>query len=630
MLSLYLKMLKRLLKNTLLVLVLATYCRIVFYILNKEYFSGVGTSEFFYGVRFDLVAIGYLFSGFYFVSILPFKNQQNKVKRVLKFVFFQVGLNAMLLANFIDSIYYNFTFKRSTGDVFTLVGTGNDVQRLLPQFLKDFWYVVVLYVLSVFLFTKVYKKINKYKGPEVITGWKGWGKRLAGFVLGVGLLLLSARGGIQLRPIIMADAPRYTSGANVAVLVNTPFSILLTFQNPGVKRVDYYSSEVLKSKYSPAKTIKGQGGFEGSNVVLIILESFGEEYVGVVSGEKSYTPFLDSLLNHAFIFKNNRANGLRSIEVLPSLFAGLPSLMNTPFILSPYASSKIRTLPSILRNKGYNTSFYHAGETGTMAFDAFCKNAGIENYYGLEDYPDREKDFDGAWGIYDEPYLQYFGRQLNATKQPFFSSVFTLSSHHPYSIPKQHEGRFPKGNLNVHETIGYTDYALRQFFNSVKSQGWFENTLFVITADHPAQSIHKYYKRTTGRYKVPLAFYDPKGRLKGTSGKVAKHADVPNTVLGLLGDSVEVLNFGDDLFASSAGFSMNYKNNYYISRNKDFALLFDNVNPMRFYAAGDSLWTTNLIDNDSLKAQKDSLLNFAKAYIQQYNNRLIENRLVNE
>ena len=618
---------KRLIKNILLVFVIASYCRLVFTLTNLSYFSELNISTFFYGLRFDLVSIAYLFSAFFIFSLIPFKNQENRWKRGLMIVFFQIGLNITLLSNFIDTIYYNFTFKRSTGDIFNLINTGNEFTRLIPQFLKDYWLIVVVYIFSVYLFTFVYNKLNKIGSNLILNGTKSWTTQFLGLILGIGVLILAARGGTQLRPLNMADAPRYAKGAEVAVLVNTPFSILLTFQKPGVERITYLTQKELQTFYNPEIKLNGIGGYKGRNIVVIILESFAEEYIGQISKKTTYTPFLDSLIRESYIFKNNRANGLKSIEALPSIFSGLPSLNNTSFILSPYASNRINSLPEVLNAKGYQTSFFHAGETGTMAFDAYCKNAGVSNYYGLEDYPNEKEDFDGYWGIYDEPYLQYFSKELNKMKQPFFSSVFTLSSHHPYSIPQKHLNRFKKGTLKVHETIGYTDYALKQFFNTAKNEKWFKNTLFVLTADHPAQSEYKYYKINSGRYKVPLLFYDPNGKLKGSSNIISKHADIPATILSLLGDSSTFVSFGQDLFAPEENIVVNYRNNQYLIRNNHFSMVFNGDSATQFYTSEDSLWRQNLVENIEFKTAKDSLLIFGKAYIQQYNNRLIQNKL---
>ena len=614
-------------KRLALIFCIFTVTRLVFLLINLSYFPDFELAVLFQGLRFDLVAIVYLFMPFLLLHLIPVKNNAAPWRTLLLSVFFQIGLHLSLLANYIDTIYFNFTFKRSTADVFLLAGTGNDVLRLIPQFLKDFWYMIIVYLVSVFLFTKFYCKIKERSLIFTLTPLN-WVFKSAGLLIGLSFFIIGARGGLQLRPLNMADTSKYASGSNTAVLVNTPFSILLTLQNPGVEKISYFKSTQLEKLYTPIQKINGSGYFTGRNVVVLILESFGEEYVGFLSGKKTYTPFLDSLFNKSYVFKNNRANGLKSIEALPSILSGLPSLNNTPFILSPYSSNQIESLPNRLKEKGYISSFFHAGETGTMGFDAFCKSVGIDDYYGLEDYPDRKKDFDGNWGIYDEHYLQYFAQKLNSFKQPFFSSVFTLSSHHPYSIPIKYEGVFDQGNLNVHETIGYTDMALRKFFLKVKNESWFKNTIFILTADHPAQSEFLFYKKDNGRFKVPLAFYVPNSTLRGESDKLAKQADIPSTVLGMIGDTNEVLNFGNDLFSSNEGIVLNYKNSNYIIRNQSNVLVFNGRSAIGYYAEEDSLWQTNLMDSVVSDAAYLKLLNKGKAYLQQYNNRLINNQLI--
>lgn len=618
-------MLRGVFKNSILFFGIAIFCRLFFYIYNLKFFPEIDPSVFFYGLRFDLISIGYLFSGFFLIQFFFQGALFPRLKKVLQMVFFQIGLNAMLLTNLIDTVYYNFTFKRTTSDVFALANTGNELGRLVPKFLSDFWFVVLVYVLAVIGFTKLFLIVNRGREAEYLySKWK-LVKQFFKLAVGVFLVIIAARGGTQLRPINIADAPRYAKGNEIAVLLNTPFSLMLTLDKQENKLINYPDNPLV---YNPIQTIVGSGKEKGSNVVLIILESFGEEYVGKISGKDSYTPFLDSLVDHSFVFKNHRSNGFKSIEALPSLFSGIPSLYNTPFSLSSFSANKIESLASVLDKFGYNSSFYHGGETGTMSFDAFCRNAGIQEYFGQEDYPTPEKDFDGYWGVYDGPYFQYYANELDKKQEPFFSSIFSLSSHHPFSVPKEHEGKYPTGVLTIYETIGYTDNALKEFFKTASKKKWFENTLFVITADHPAHSKYDYYIKNSGRSKVPLIFYKPNSDFKGESYKLAKHSDVPSTVLGLVTDSVKVLNFGHDLFDDEPGFCVNFKDNMYIVRKNNFVLLFDGLKTRGFYEAADSLWTNDLKEDLNYKLQLDSVLNFGKAYFQDYNNRLIENKLV--
>ena len=161
--------------------------------------------------------------------------------------------------------------------------------------------------------------------------------------------------------------------------------------------------------------------------------------------QNSFTPFIDSLIQESLVFTNGFSNGRRSIEGIPAVIAGIPSLMNSPFITSAYSGDKFYSLPYLLKQEGYNTSFYHGGTNGTMGFDNFCKAAGIDAYYGRYEY-NNDKDFDGNWGIFDEPFLQFMAKSLDKTPQPFMASVFTLSSHHPYTIPEKYKNKFIKGN----------------------------------------------------------------------------------------------------------------------------------------------------------------------------------------
>lgn len=604
-----------------------TICRVIFIWFNSQFFSDLRFFDLIIGLRFDLVATSYLFLLFLLSYYTQSVFKLQWVKKYLTPVLFQIGLQLTLLSNLIDVIYYNFTFKRTTADIFDLVGTGNDVARLIPQFLKDYWYVVLLYLLLTFVLTKIFNKINHI--PQLNNrGWKKWGLNGFGLIALLMFIVVGARGGLQLRPLSLVDTARYETGPESAVILNTPFSIILSIQAENEKPVKYFSEEELSNIYSPVQTVRGTGSFKGKNVVLIIMESFAEEYIGYLSGKPTYTPFLDSLFAKSLVFKNNRANGLKSIEALPSVLAGIPSLMNTSYTLSPYASNQITSLPKELKKLGYSTSFFHAGENGTFAFDAFCLTAGIDEYYGLNQYPEKLKarDYDGNWGIFDEPYFQYYAKELNKLKTPFFSTIFSLSSHHPYSIPKQYENTFKKGPLVVHETIGYSDNALRQFFKTAQQQPWYNNTIFVITADHPAQSQYPFYLKNSGRYKVPLAFFDPSGELKGIRNHRTQHADLPSSILSLVTDSARTLNFGRNIFSDTTGFVVNYKSNSYLISNNQYAVVFDGEAVRGVYLNSDSLWLTNLVGTKEVGAEE--LIKKGKAYIQQYKNRIIQNKLI--
>ncbi|HMN68741.1 MAG TPA: sulfatase-like hydrolase/transferase, partial [Bdellovibrionales bacterium] len=243
---------------------------------------------------------------------------------------------------------------------------------------------------------------------------------------------------------------------------------------------------------------------------------------------------------------------------------GLPALMAEPIITSDFSNNRLDCLPKILGQMGYSTYFLHGAHNGSMHFDTFSKIAGFESFVGLDEYPkDNPADLDQYWGVLDEPMLQYAVKTLDRAPKPALLSVFTLSSHHPYYIPEQHRGKFPKGTLEIHESIGYTDLALKEFFKTAESRPWFNDTIFVITADHTQKSDRKKYADLIGAWRVPLFIYVP-GLKPGQAplpakDRITQHVDIMPTILDLLGVTLaDRLLVGQSVFSDKPGYAYNY------------------------------------------------------------------------
>jgi phosphoglycerol transferase MdoB-like AlkP superfamily enzyme len=234
---------------------------------------------------------------------------------------------------------------------------------------------------------------------------------------------------------------------------------------------------------------------------------------------------------------------------------------------------------------------------------------------------------DGSWGIYDGPFLQRFADQLNHAKQPFFSTLFTISSHHPYSIPPEFTNRFSKGTLPIHESIGYTDYSLREFFRTVSQFSWFDSTLFIITADHTALSEQPFYQSKVGMYAVPVIFYQHHSDLKGISLLTTQQADIFPSILNYLHFDQPFFSFGESVFDSAADhFAVNYLNDSYQIVSGNYSLSLDTMKENYLYDyTTDSLLQHNLVATDTLVSRR--LERKLKALIQNYNNALIRNKM---
>jgi phosphoglycerol transferase MdoB-like AlkP superfamily enzyme len=273
------------------------------------------------------------------------------------------------------------------------------------------------------------------------------------------------------------------------------------------------------------------------------------------------------------------------------------------------------------------SAFFHGGTNGTMGFDSYTHMVGFDHYYGRTEY-NNDKDFDGEWGIRDEEFFQYAAQTINGFKPPFLVAMFSLSSHHPFTVPARYEHKFREGHMAIQKTIMYADYSLGRFFETAKKMPWFDNTLFVITADHTSEGYYPYYHTDAGQFAVPILFYKHNSGLKGDSKTIAQQIDIMPSVLSILGYDKGFLAYGTNLFDSTTQhFSIHNASGLFGLIKDGYLLEFDGINSTGLYdLKRDSLQKINLIGKALEK--KKNLEVFMKAFLQQYNNRIIENRLI--
>ncbi len=610
--------------------------RLIFYLFNPGYFSHLGAGEIaklmFFGMRFDLSALLMINAPFILMMAIPLPVRNKAWYRwIAGFLFYAANFSG-LAVNFSDVIYFRFTQKRMVADIFTYMKQEGGFLNLFPQFLHDFWYMFLIFGVCFALLVWLSRKL-KFRARKRLPGsvFMYYLRQVPAFLVTVFFLIVGIRGGFQLKPINIITAGRYTGMQYVPLVLNTPFTIIKTFNRQGLKPVKYFAEKEAEQIYSPVHQYSNIADSIPSikNVVIIIMESMSSEHTGAFNKHlpdyPGFTPFLDSLMKESLSY-NGFANGKQSIEGIPSVVAGIPSLMNRPYIISAYAGNRINTLAGILKQQGYETAFYHGGTNGTMNFDGFAAMAGFGHYYGRTEYHN-DDDYDGNWGIFDEPFFQYFAGNLQQTREPFFATIFSLSAHHPYTIPDQHKGSFRKGNLKIQEAVMYADYALKRFFETAESMPWYDSTLFVITADHTSEPYLDEYKTRVGIYRIPIVFYLPGHRLKAPGDIAVSQADIMPSVLYLLKYHQPFVAFGNNIFDEhSRHFAVNYINGIYQIITSEYVLEFDGQKSVALYRyQTDKLLEHNLIDQQP--AEVRDMERLLKAYIWQYNHRMIENRL---
>lgn len=533
-------------------LLLLTYslCRFLFYAYNFSTFAHADWFDvalaFLLGLRFDIATILLINSLFLFLSIVPFVFVRNNVyQSLLKGLFLIINLPALFI-NLADIVYFPFKGKRTGVEV---IGMASDVLDQSIQLAFYYWYVpLISIVLGIVIFT-IYPRLKAENSIHLHLGYQ-W----LLFVFMAAFIVLGIRGGLQLKPIRTNMAFVLQPNVLGNVVLNTPFVVIQTAQLPSIEPLHYFASQqeceaIIKKPYGNRNPHLPQ--FQTKpNIVMFILESFSSEYTGFGNEWQGYTPFLDSISAQGLFFKNHYSNGRVSMDAVPALLASIPALMSESYITSAYQGNSIKGLASFLIDEGYSTSFFHGGKNGTMGFDVFAKNAGYQHYLGMSEYDSTEEHFDGNWGIPDHYFFKFFCKKISETTIPFHSTIFTLSSHQPYKIPKGFEHKYTEGPVPIIRTIKYTDDALRSFFAAASSQPWFDNTIFIFTADHTQDKIQPW--SIYNDYHVPLLFYAPKLlKSPAISSKITQHLDLTPSILDLLQIGTNCLPFGHSIFDES-------------------------------------------------------------------------------
>ena len=435
------------------------------------------------------------------------------------------------------------------------------------------------------------------------------------------------------RPINLVDANKHVKNPLQAnVVLNSVFSFFRTINTNGFKLVHFVEDSFIEQNIHPYKEYDRVVD-EKPNVVIFIMESFAKEYSGAFNRNTeikdfvSYTPFLDSLANESLIFTNAFANGRQSIHGMSSVLAGIPSLTDA-FTSSPYSNQKIQSIVSVANDLGYDTSFYHGAPNGSMGFQGFGNILGFKHYFGKTEY-NNDKDFDGMWAIWDEPFFQYYAKNVGK-KQPFLSTMFSASSHHPFKIPEKYQGKFKKGPLEIHIPIQYTDFALKKYFETASKQAWFNNTIFVITADHTNQIYYPEYQKAMNRFAIPLLFYspNPKFNLKGVDNRLAQQIDIYPTLADLMGYHKKIRSWGRSLVSDKNEGPIIVNSNAIEDQMMidNYIYVFNGKEVTGIYDKNDLGLSKNMINQPKNKEQEVGIPK-VKAWYQDYMDRVINRKL---
>lgn len=602
-----------LLQKTLLAFGALAAAQLAFHLCNLHIFhldDGEWKGLILGNVRFGMATVTTFLLPYLTLMILPLPARNRRWYRIVTEVLYIAAVLLMVIPRGCNSPYYQYTYRLLSDEIFSYLGISGQMGSLVPHFAVDYWFAWACPLAITLLFLFLNSRIRRYEAPaKARADWR--------LILSVLLVAFFVRGGIghALQP---SEAAHYVQPKNTALVNNDAYNILRTLFTPDIEENDFMPMDEAAALY-PTVHAYTSDTVKRRNVMFIILESFGQEFMGCYNsqaGAETRTPFLDSLAQHSTLY-DGRANGKKSIEGIMAISSGIPNLMSRPFANSAYGERNAYTgLPATLRHNGYHTAFFHGSYNGVMNFDTTCRRLGYDEYLGMDEYnawAPGNNDYDGVWGIYDAPFLQYTAAHIGTFSQPFFAAVFTVTSHHPFPIPEQDKERYKEGRHPILKCVEYTDNALRQFFATAKQQPWYENTLFVICGDHSGHGLTREYNDYDGWYRIPMIFFDPSADTAARSQRIVQQTDLYPTIVDYLGLTDTIAAYGTSLFREPQGSYVYYANGYHclVNNNADNPATHDITLIMGDYESGTP---------DNLK--------LLKAIIQQYNHNMINNKLL--
>ena len=556
-----------------------------------------------YLVSFPLIiGILHLFVGEKFRSKLIFDVYQYVFTTILLFIGF-VNLN--LYREWGTKINYKAlsTFYQFPYEVAI---SGFTIALLMP---------FLMYIILGFLVFKLNKVFNASINPQPFKN-KIFQKIFLSITL-LGINILFIRGGWQLTPINVSMAQYSTIPVYNHLSTNTQWQLMqnIYFElKPLKSRYIYFSENKVKEllheekeKESTISILKPT--VKDPNIVLIILESFTADLIESLGGESGITPNMEKIIKQGVLFKNIYSSGDRTERGIIAILSSFPSQATRSIIRDSQKQTHLPSISQELKKKNYHTSFYYGGESEFF---------GLKSYLLTHDFDDvvdknvfNSKDFNSKWGAHDGVLFERHLMDLPKFKQPFFTTILTLSNHEPFEIPIPQ--KYPGNSLSdlFRNTAYYTDLCLGDYFRKAKLQPWYDNTLFVIIADHGHRlPSDKYQIWDYQRHRIPLLFYGNvlREEARGTTKDVyGSQTDVAQTIYNQLNIKAKPNYWSKDLLSSSSNkrFAFyNWDNGFGLVGN-DFTLSYDES-------------AKKLIDFKTRNPEmgKDEKLNFAKAYMQ--------------
>ncbi len=559
--------LKLLFRFGLIWLVYFLFARLLFMVYNIDLYKSLSLTNwlgaFYYGFKLDLSVAGYFLALASLIIIID-----NFIRSRIFMVFLQL-LNGLLL--FISTIivvvdielYRNWGYRM---DVSPLAFLKNPGEAAASTDIRIYLLLITLFlglVISTYYLFKifVFRKISSLK--------KGaWYHSLVYFII-FGLMIIPVRGGFGLAPINQGSVyfSNQIAANHAALNVVWNFNESLVNKKKGRKVRPFMpnieAEQIFNTLYEEShEKIEIVLNTQRPNILILILESFSSNVIGVLGGEAGITPNLNNLTEEGILFEHIYAAGTRSDKGLVGIMAGWPSTEKSSIMLNSKKSESLPSLVRILRNEGYSSKFYYGGDLDFANMRSFIFNMGFEESTSEDNFSTVDKR--SKWGAPDHILFDTLLNDLNRAREPFVNMVFTLSSHEPFDVP--YESEFMGNDLSdkFRNSVMYSDHWLGWFIDEAKKQQWWDSSLVVIIADHGSRLPGRLDDHEEKRFRIPMLWLG--GALEVQDTLITKYGDqtdLPATILGQMGMDYSDFRFSKNLFTNTPEFAFyNFANGF--------------------------------------------------------------------
>jgi phosphoglycerol transferase MdoB-like AlkP superfamily enzyme len=538
------------------------------------------------GLRMDLSAAGYIMATVGLILTMTSITNGKWINKIMKpFTIFVLIVSSVIVVVDME-LYKNWGFRM---DATPLLYIAQPKEAMASTAL---WLEIVLMLFITVIVLLGVIIYNRKLKPQLLKIEKGRITVPLFLLLLTGSMILPIRGSLGIAPMntgmVYFSENKFANHAAVNVVWNVMDAVL--YRKNHEKTYSFMNDEeaekiVHKLNRGGSNSIHLISS-DKPNVVIILLESFSSKVIPDLGGQWNAAPNLNKLMNEGILFKNFYANASRSDKGILSVFSGYPGQPTTSIIKTP---TKTESLPSVYQSfmkNGYETYFYYGGDIDFANMRSYFLNTGVHHLITVDNF-DKELN-NSKWGVHDEYLFNYLYQDLQKDNQPFLKTMFTLSSHDPYEVPMHSVFDGTDLDSKYLNSVAYTDSCLGDFFRKVKTSEIWNNTLFILVADHGSARPGNSQNHELDKFEIPMLWLG--GVLTDSVQvveRIGSQIDIPATVLSQLGFNYDDYTFSKNLLSDESNeFAFYVFNDGFSFITDSSKVIYDNVGNSILYHEG--------------------------------------------